>query len=164
MPKTLFQNVIFTILMAGLMVYCMVCYNISLNIGGMSNAVFLMALSEMKIMWPLAFILEFCIVDKLAHMLAFRLVTPQDRPFFITMAISCMIIAIMCPIMSFAATILFKGGFNSSCIATWLQTCFFNFPAACFLQIFYVGPFIRLIFRTLFPEKKAADKDKTQAA
>lgn len=55
MPKNLFQNVIFTLMMSFLMVYVMICYNISLNIGGMSNEVFLMAFGEMKIMWPVAF-------------------------------------------------------------------------------------------------------------
>ena len=84
MPKNLFQNVIFTLMMSFLMVYVMICYNISLNIGGMSNEVFLMAFGEMKIMWPVAFLLEFFIVDKLAHALAFRIVTPNDRPIVIT--------------------------------------------------------------------------------
>ena len=82
MPKTLFQNVIFTLMMSFLMVYVMICYNICLNVGGMSNEVFLMAFGELKIMWPVAFVLEFAFVDKLAHMLAFRIVTPQDRPIF----------------------------------------------------------------------------------
>ena len=79
MPKTKFQNVIFTLMMSFLMVYAMICYNISLNIGGMSNQVFLMAFGEMKIMWPVAFVLEFFIVDNLAHKLAFRIVTPKSR-------------------------------------------------------------------------------------
>ena len=43
MPKTKFQNVVFTLMMAFLMVYAMICYNISLNIGGMNNQSFLMA-------------------------------------------------------------------------------------------------------------------------
>ena len=85
MPKTLFQNVIFTLMMSFLMVYVMICYNICLNVGGMSNEVFLMAFGELKIMWPVAFVLEFAFVDKLAHMLAFRIVTPQDRPIFINL-------------------------------------------------------------------------------
>ena len=123
MPKTLFQNVIFTLMMSFLMVYVMICYNICLNVGGMSNEVFLMAFGELKIMWPVAFVLEFVFVDKLAHMLAFRIVTPQDRPIFITLAISSMIVCIMCPV-------------------------------AFFWQIFYCGPFIRLIFRKMFPEKE----------
>ena len=42
MPKNKFQEVIFTIIMVFFMVYAMICYNISLNIGGMSNEVFLL--------------------------------------------------------------------------------------------------------------------------
>ena len=80
MPKTKFQNVVFTLMMSFLMVYAMICYNISMNIGGMTNQVFLMAFHEMIIMWPAAFILEFFLVDHLAHKLAFCMVTPQDRP------------------------------------------------------------------------------------
>ena len=128
MPKTNFQNVIFTLMMAFLMVYAMICYNISLNIGEMSNQVFLMAFHEMVIMWPIAFILEFFVVDNLAHKLAFRMVTPQDRPIVITLAISVMIICIMCPVMSLIATLLFKNA-GSQFIAVWLQTTFMNFPA-----------------------------------
>ena len=62
MPKTKLQNVFFTIMMAFLMVYAMICYNISLSIGGMTNQVFLMAFGEMKIMWPAAIILEFLLL------------------------------------------------------------------------------------------------------
>lgn len=58
MPKNLFQNVIFTLMMSFLMVYVMICYNICLNVGGMSNEVFLMAFGELKIMWPVAFVLD----------------------------------------------------------------------------------------------------------
>ena len=97
MPKTLFQNIVFTLMMSFLMVYAMICYNISLNTGGMSNSVFLAAFHELIIMWPVAFLLEFLFVDKAAHALAFRFVKPDDRPIIITLAISTMIICIMCP-------------------------------------------------------------------
>ena len=148
MPKTLFQNVIFTLMMSFLMVYVMICYNICLNVGGMSNEVFLMAFGELKIMWPVAFVLEFVFVDKLAHMLAFRIVTPQDRPIFITLAISSMIVCIMCPVMSLIATVLF----NKPDFCTWVQTWARNFPMAICYQLFYCGPLVRLIFRTIFRE------------
>ena len=46
MPKTKFQEVIFTIMMVFVMVYAMICYNIALNIGGMSNEVFLSAFHD----------------------------------------------------------------------------------------------------------------------
>ena len=91
----------------------------------------LMAFGELKIMWPVAFVLEFAFVDKLAHMLAFRIVTPQDRPIFITLAISSMIVCIMCPCMSLVATILFKNA-GSNVIATWCQNNIHELPS-CFL-------------------------------
>ena len=143
MPKTLFQNIFFTLMMSFLMVYVMVCYNIALNMGGMSNEIFLMAFVEMKIMWPVAF------------SLAFRIVTPKDRQIVIVLAISAMIVCIMCPVMSLIATVLFKNA-GANVIATWFETTFFNFPVALFWQIFYCGPCIRFIFGKLFPEKENA--------
>lgn len=46
MPKTKLQEVVFTILMVFVMVYAMICYNIALNMGGMSNIVFLNAFHD----------------------------------------------------------------------------------------------------------------------
>lgn len=145
MPKTKLQDFIFTLMMAFLMVYAMVCYNIAMDMGGMTNQVFLLAFHEMPIMWPIAVILEFFIVGKLAPMLAFRFMTPQDKPLFITVAISSMIVCIMCPVMSFIATALFKG-VSSQIIALWLQTTVANFPMALCWQIFFAGPAVRNIF------------------
>ena len=51
MPKTKLQNIIFTLLMALVMVYAMICYNIALDKGGLSNEVFLLAFHELVIMW-----------------------------------------------------------------------------------------------------------------
>ena len=44
MPKTKFQSVIFTALMAFCMVYCMTVYTITLNYGALSYQIFSMAL------------------------------------------------------------------------------------------------------------------------
>ena len=40
MPKNLFQEIVFTVMMVFVMVYAMICYNIALNIGGMTNGLF----------------------------------------------------------------------------------------------------------------------------
>lgn len=157
MPKNLFQNVIFTLMMSFLMVYVMICYNIRLNTEEMTNQIFLMAFNELKIMWPVAFVLEFAFVDKLAHSIAFRIVTPQDRQFVIATTISAVIVCIMCPCMSLVATILFKNA-GSNVISVWFETTFINFPAAFFWQIFYCGPFIRFVFGKMFPDKEKARK------
>ena len=50
MPKTKLQNIIFTLIMAFVMVYAMVCYNIALDKGGMTNEIFLLAFHEIPIM------------------------------------------------------------------------------------------------------------------
>ena len=59
MPKNKFQDAIFTIIMATLLVYGIVVYNVALNIGEVSSKTFLLALKELTIMVPIAFVLEF---------------------------------------------------------------------------------------------------------
>lgn len=152
MPKTIFQKVIFTIIMALIMVYGMIVYNVALNTGGVTNQTFLLALHELPIMAPIAFVLEFFVVERLATRLAFSFMRPTDRPQFITYAISTMIVCIMCPTMSLIATLLFK----EPSFGTWVQTFGFNMPMALIWQLLYCGPLARLIFRTLFRRQLAA--------
>jgi hypothetical protein len=149
MPKNKFQDVVYTAIMAIIMVYGMIVYNVALNTGGVSGFTFLAALNELWIMAPIAFILEFFIVGKIAKKLAFSVVQPTDRPQFITYAISICICCIMCPTMSLIATFLFK----EPSFGTWVQTWAMNFPMAICYQMFYCGPLVRLIFRTIFKDK-----------
>ena len=142
MPKTLLEKIVFTIIMAAIMVYGMIVYNVALNTGGVTNATFAMALHEMPIMVPAAFILEFFVVEKLPTQLPFSFMRPQ----FITYAISLMIVCIMCPVMSLIATVLFK----EPSFGTWVHTFGCNFPMALCWQMFYCGLLSRAIFRLLF--------------
>lgn len=150
MPKTKFQEVVFTIMMVFVMVYAMICYNISLNIGGMANHVFLDAFHELVIMGPVAFILDFFLYGSLSKKLAFRIVNPtEDKPIMIILAISSITVCLMCPSMSLVATLLFKNP-GKEVIAIWLQTTALNFPMAFFWQIFFAGPLVRKIFGAIF--------------
>ncbi|MDD5847913.1 MAG: DUF2798 domain-containing protein [Firmicutes bacterium] len=155
MPKTKFQNVVFTAIMAFCMVYGMIVYNISLSRGGVSPTSFLAAFHEIPIMMPIAFVLEITIVGKLAARIVFSVLRPTDRPQFVTYAMSLVICAIMCPIMSLIATILFK---DSKTFSTFIQTWAMNFPMALLYQMFYCGPFVRLLYRTLFRVRKTAEE------
>ncbi len=146
MPKTKFQDIVLTAIMAIVMVYGMIVYNVALNTGGVTGKTFLLAFHELYIMAPIAFILEFFIVGKIARKLAFTVLTPKDNPHFITYAISICICCIMCPTMSLIATFLFK----TPSFGTWIQTWAMNFPMAICYQMFYCGPFVRLIFRIIF--------------
>ena len=151
MPKTKFEDAIYTIIMATIMVYGMIVYNVALNTGSVSGQTFLLATHEMIIMVPVAFVLEFFIVGKIAQKLAFTVMKPTDRPQFITYAISICICCIMCPIMSLVATFLFK----EPSFGMWVKTWAMNFPMAICYQMFYCGPLVRLIFRAIFVRKNA---------
>ncbi|MCI6996469.1 MAG: DUF2798 domain-containing protein [Eubacterium sp.] len=150
MPKNKFQDVVFTIIMATIMVYGMVVYNVALNTGGVTGETFFIAIHELPIMVPIAFVLEFFIVGKIARGLAFSVMKPDDRQQFVTYAISICICCIMCPIMSLVATILFK---ENKSFGAWIQTWAMNFPMAICYQLFYCGPFVRLIFKIIFRDK-----------
>ena len=155
MPKTKLQEVIFTILMVIVMVYAMVCYNIAFAMGGMQNRVFIAALSEMPIMCGIGFILDMLIAGPLAKKCALKIVDPtKDRPIVTILSISVFSILFMCPMMSFAATILFNGGFNSEVVATWAELTIKNFPMAFFWQLFVAGPIVRFIFGKIFKNSK----------
>ena len=108
MPKTLLEKIVFTLVMAAIMVSGMIVYNVALEAGGETIAIFGMALHEMPIMVPVAFVLEFFVVEKLATALAFTFMRPSVRRQVITYAISLMIVCIMCPIKRLEATELYK--------------------------------------------------------
>jgi hypothetical protein len=151
MPKNKFQDVVFTAIMAIVMVYGMIVYNVALNTGEVTGMTFFAALHELWFMAPIAFILEFFVVGGIARKLAFSVMNPAtDRPQFITYAISICICCIMCPVMSLIATLLFK----EASFGMWVKTWAMNFPMAICYQMFYCGPFVRLVFRTIFRDKK----------
>lgn len=152
MQRSKFQTFIFTCIMAFIMVYAMVCYNIAIDKGSMSNEIFIIAFLEIPIMWPIAVILEMFVFEKLAIKLAFRFVNPErDNPLFITLGISTMIVCLMCPTMSLIATILFAHP-GSQIVAVWIQKLALNFPMALCWQTFFAGPFVRNLF-SLFERK-----------
>lgn len=150
MPKTRLQNFFFTITMAFVMVYAMICYNIAINTGALTNEVFIMAFNEMIIMWPIAIVLELFIVEKLAKRITFTIIDPkQERPIIIKWVLCSMIVCLMCPAMSFIATILFKNA-GPQIFSSWLQTTIFNFPMALAWQIFFGGALVRCFFHKVF--------------
>ena len=103
---------------------------------------------------PIAFILDFFLVGPIAKKKAFMIVNPQkDNPFMIVLAISVLSIIGMCPLMSLAATLLFKDAGNQM-IAVWFQTTVFNFPMAFFWQLCFAGPIVRKVFGVIFREEQ----------
>ena len=156
MPQTKVQDVVFTVMMVFAMVYAMVCYNIALDRGALTNAVFVLALRELPVMVPIAFVLEFFLVGSAAKRLAFRMIRLERDPMILViLAISAITVCLMCPIMSFFAVLLFKAA-GAQLPALWVQTAALNFPMALCWQIFFAGPAVRALFRLLFQKQLRA--------
>ncbi len=156
MPKTKFQSLIFTLMMVFCMVFCMTAYTIALKMGGLSYTVFAIAIKEMWLEYAIVFCLIFFVISKMAQKLAFRIVTPEaDKPIFVILAIQSFTVCLIVPTITLIATFI-HNGLTADWFTQWIQQAVLCFPAALCLQIFFIGPFVRLLFRTIFSKQLAS--------
>ena len=78
----------------------------------------------------------------------------KTHPVIFETAVICSTVAIMVPVMSFIAALLYYpyyNGFNIfTFLANYLKLICFNFPFAYFTQLFFIQPLIRTVFKFLF--------------
>lgn len=141
-----YQEVLFTLLTSGLMIYFMGVYNVALHSGGLQWSTFAHAALSFPLEWLIGFLCALFIAGPLAPRLAFRVARPDDRSIFKILCIQTFTVCIMVPLMSMLGT-LESGGFGANLPVTWVQTIVLNFVVAYPLQILLVGPFCRSIFR-----------------
>ena len=151
MPKTKFQNFIFTLITVVLMTYLMIVYNISINSPeGLVNKTFLVALKEFPVEAVVVFLLAFFIASSLAKKLAFRIVNPkEDNKMFVILSIQTFTVLIMVGLMSIYA-LFAQHLINSNVICNYIVLYCKNFIMAYPLQIFFVGPLVRNTFKLIF--------------
>ncbi len=150
MPKTKLQSVIFTAIMAFCMVYCMTVYTISLNSGALRYQVFAMAIKEMWLEYIVVFCLIFFIITNTAKRLALRIINPTSaQPIYMILSIQCFTVCQIVPVIALFATLV-HNGISADWFCQWIQLAVICFPMALCLQVFFVGSFVRLIFRTIF--------------
>ena len=156
MPKTRGQELIYGVLMTFFMVLAMELYNTARRAGELTYAAVPAALWEMRMMFPICFVMGFCLIDRLAPKIAARMARPGvDPPVLVTTVRACVTVAFMCPIMSAWAVLIFqRPGLNF--LPAWLQTAACNFPMAFFWQVFFCVPLVRFLFRRLFPGARTA--------
>ena len=158
MPKTKFQNIVFTAMMVCVMVYGMDLYNAALAAGGLRTEMFVDVLKTMPLMVAIAFVVETLLCGRVAQKLMLRHFTPgKDKPIFIILAMAGFTLCQMCPIMSLAATLLYKNP-GREVLAVWAQTVAFNFPMATCWQIFVAGPLVRRLFRAIFEHESHSER------
>lgn len=154
MPKTKFQNLIFTLMTAVLMAYCMIVYSVAINSStGLINQTFLIALKEFPIEGIIVFLLAFFVASPISKKLAFRIVnTKDDNKMFIVLSIQTFTVLTMVGLMSIYALFV-QHLINSNIVCNYIVLYCKNFIMAYHLQIFFVGPFVRNVFRIIFKKQ-----------
>ncbi len=150
MPKTKFQSFIFTLLTVILMAYSMIVYSIAINsTSGLINQTFLKALKEFPLECVIVFILAYFIASPIAKKLAFRIVNPKkDNSMFVILSIQTITVLVMVGLMSIYA-LFAQHLINSNVICNYIILYCKNFIMAYPLQIFFVGPLVRNVFKLL---------------
>ena len=154
MPKTKFQSVIFTAMMVFCMVFCMTVYTISLKSGVLNLQTFSLAIREMWLEYIVVFCLIFFVITNTSKKLAFRTIRPDDnlQPIFIILTIQCFTVCQIVPVITLFATLI-HNGITQDWFFQWIKLAVVCFPMALCTQIFFVGPLVRLIFRTIFKKQ-----------
>lgn len=164
MPSTKTQKIIFGLIMSYAMAYGMEVYNtaikmgIPLQEGGFSNltgVVFWEAFKEALYMGLIVFVLSSLFGNRLGAYIASRHCNPAvDNPYLCRLLRQGGTVAVMCPTMSLAASILFSlilgGASLSSLPAIWIGTVIKNFPMAFSWNFFAAAPFTNWAFRKIF--------------
>ena len=102
-----------------------------------------------------AYVLEILMGSPCSFKLASRVFDPRrNHPMLFESAIICATVGLMCPAMSLIASFLYYpyySGFHIiTLLASWLKLMCFNFPFAYFTQMFFIQPFVRMVFRLVF--------------
>ena len=167
MPETKFQRLIFALITVIITVPCFVFYCSSYEAGGFTIDIIKNSIIFIPIEFILAYLCEIFIGSPLSVKLALKAMPPQkNSPMMVETAIICATVGIMCPLMSFLATILYNGiiavgiyhqisfsYFMINFIPFWLQKVVLNFPFALLSQLFFIQPLTRTIFKNIFSKK-----------
>lgn len=163
MPQTKKQGLIFALITVIITVPCFVFYCSSYEAGGFNVDVIKCSLIYIPIEFIMVYLCEIFIGSPLSMKLALKAINPKKNdPMIVETAVICTTVCIMCPLMSFLATILYNGiigvgiyggslnNFLINFIPYWLQKVILNFPFALLSQLFFIQPLTRTIFKAIF--------------
>jgi len=143
MPKNLKEEIVFTAIMAGLMVFVMVCYNVAL-VQGFTDGFLLNSIKEYPGGLLVAIILDLLVVGPIAKGLAFKYIINdymKKNVVLIGITISVMMVLGMVSCMSLFGIIM-AGNVG---VANYFHAWGFNFIVALPLELIIVGPIARAV-------------------
>ncbi len=155
------QERIFALITVLITVPCFVFYCLTIENHGILNVDPIWALKLIPIEFVLAYLSEIFLIGPKVPKILFRKLNPKkENPLLIETGFIMTTVCLMCPWMSFLATILYKGimpvlfndptftisNFFIYFIPNFLQTFVQNFPFALLSQLFFIQPLTRNIF------------------
>lgn len=163
MIQTKKQHLMFALITVIITVPCFVFYCSFYEAGGFTIEVIKNSWIFIPIEFCLVYLSEIFIGDPLAMKIAFKSIDPKkNNPFIVETIIISSTVLVMCPLMSFLATILYNGiiavgvyggsliNFLINFVPYWLQKIVLNFPFALLSQLFFIQPLTRIIFRKIY--------------
>ncbi len=151
MPKTTFQRVVFTFMGMLLMATTMATYNKYLVYGEFSVELFRQVGIAVLQKGPVAFLLQFFVVQKFAGKQAAKY--PTDNKILYQCIRTGFTVLVMCPIMCFYSNIINMINFHwtiGEFLEAWISKMPVNWIFAFCVQIWFLGPINRFLFRNIF--------------
>jgi len=145
MPRNLKEEVVFTAIMAGLMVLVMTSYNVAMA-QGVSSSLFLAILKAYPLGLLVAIILDLLVVGPIAKGVAFKYIINdymKKRTVLIGITISVLMVLGMVTLMSLFGITVEGKLTEGHVLATYGHTWIFNLILALPLQLLIVGPIAR---------------------
>jgi len=147
MPRNWKEEVVFTAIMAGLMVFVMTAYNVTMA-QGFSNGLILAILGGYPLGLLVAIILDLLVVGPIAKGLAFKYIINdymRKRTVLIGITISVLMVLGMVTCMSLFGIAVEGELSGAHVLATYGHTWLFNLIVALPLQLLIVGPIARAV-------------------
>ena len=106
-----------------------------------------------------AYTLEVFVGSPCSFKLVCKIFDPHStHPVLFETAIICATVGIMCPAMSFIASLLYYPYYSGMSVirllASYIKLVCFNFPFAFFSQLFFIQPLVRTVFKLIFVRAK----------
>lgn len=186
MPQNQFQRMVFALITVVITVHAYVFYSLYVVNGGalmaangtgsvleairMQGGVYMFG--RMLPIWAViliefcfAYTLEILMGSPLSFRLASRIMDPsKNHPIIFESAIICATVGLMCLAMSFLAAWFYYPYYAEfhllTLLANWLKLVCFNFPFAYFTQMFFIQPFVRVAFKTIFARQLKARREE----
>lgn len=139
MPVTFRQSLLFTLITASLMVYCMSLYNTLRHYVVWDSGMLIPDAGnyggELAVAFPLAFV-------------AGRKIAPVVAKFFSKKAVPVGMVCLMAPAMTLFVSLRLYGS-EKFCVSAYFESVVLNMAAALPVQILIAGPVARFLFRKM---------------